>query len=98
MAIEACCSARSRPGRRDQSGRRRRASRRPPERVGLAALFEFVFRVGIVGIAVGMKLQRQLAIGALDLLIGGGAGYAQHLVVVAFSVAGQNGLSQVLSG
>ena len=66
--------------------------------VGFAALFEFFFRVGIVGIAVGMELQRQLAIGALDLLLGGGAGYAQHLVVVAFSVAGQNGLSQILSG
>ena len=44
-----------------------------------------------------MELERQFAIGALDLLIGGGAGYAQHLIVVAFSVAGQNGLSQVLS-
>src|SRR6266852_1896662 len=41
-----------------------------------------------------MELQRQFAVGALELLIGGGAGYAQHLVVVAFSVAGQNGLSQ----
>src|SRR5438128_2553011 len=38
--------------------------------VGLAALFEFIFRVGIVGIAVGMELERQFAIGALDLLIG----------------------------
>jgi uncharacterized membrane protein len=66
-------------------------------RVGFTALFEFVFRVRIVGIAVGMELERQFAIGALDLLIGGGAGYAQHLIVVAFSVAGQNGLSQVLS-
>ncbi len=62
-------------------------------RVGFAALLEFFFRVGIVGIAVGMELQRQLAIGAFDLLLGGGAGHAQHLVVVAFSVAGQNGLS-----
>ena len=62
-------------------------------RVGLAALLEFLFRVGIVGIAVGMELQRQLAIGALDLLLGGGAGHAQNFVVVAFSVAGQNGLS-----
>ena len=61
--------------------------------VGFAALLEFFFRVGIVGIAVGMELQRQFAIGALDLLLGGGAGQAQHLVVVAFSVAGQNGLS-----
>jgi len=42
---------------------------------------------------VGMELQRQFAISAFDLLLGGGAGQAQHLVVVAFSVAGQNGLS-----
>ena len=67
-------------------------------RVGFAALFEFFFRVGIVGIAVRMELQRQFAVGALDLLLGGGAGYAQNLIVVAFSVAGQNGLSQILSG
>ena len=40
-------------------------------RVGFAALFEFLFRFGIVGIAVGMVLQRELAVGALDLLIGG---------------------------
>ena len=66
-------------------------------RVSFAALFEFFFRVGIIGVAVGMELQRQFAIGALDLLLGGGAGDAQHLVVVAFSVAGQNGLSQILS-
>ena len=62
-------------------------------RVGFAALFEFFFRVGVVGIAVGMELQRQFAVGALELLLGCGAGYAQNLIVVAFSVAGQNGLS-----
>ena len=39
-------------------------------RVRFAALFEFFFRVGIVGVPVGMKLQRQLAIGALDFLLG----------------------------
>src|SRR6476660_4113439 len=61
--------------------------------VGFAAFFEFVFGVWIIGIAVGMELQRQFAIGALDLLIVGSAGYAQHLIVIAFSVAGQNGLS-----
>ena len=61
--------------------------------VGLTALFELFFRGGIVGIAVGMELQRQFAVGALELLIGCGAGYAQNLIVVAFSVAGQNGLS-----
>ncbi len=65
--------------------------------VGFAAFLELIFRVGIVRIAVGMVLERQLAIGAFDLLIGGGVGYPQHFIVVAFSVAGQNGLSQFLS-
>ena len=60
-------------------------------RVGFAALFELFFRVGIVGIAIGMVLQRQLAIGAFDLLIGCAPGYAQDFVVIAFYVAGQNG-------
>jgi hypothetical protein len=39
-----------------------------------------------------VELQRQFAVGALQLLIGGGAGDTQHLIVVAFSVTGQNGL------
>ena len=45
-------------------------------RVGFAAFFELFFRVGIVGVAVGMVLQRQLAVGAFDLLIGRAPGYA----------------------
>jgi len=44
-------------------------------RIGLAALFKFLFRVRIIGVPVGMKLKSQLAVGALDLLIGGGSGY-----------------------
>jgi hypothetical protein len=59
--------------------------------VGLAAFFKFFFRVGIIWIAVRMKLQRQLAIGALDLLIVGFAGNPKNFVVVAFYIAGQNG-------
>jgi hypothetical protein len=58
--------------------------------VGLAALFELFFRVGIIGVAVRVKLQRQLAVGALDLLLVSATGNAQDLVVVAFYVAGQN--------
>ena len=59
-------------------------------RVCLAALLELLFGVGIVGIAVGMELQRQLAIGALDLLLGRAPPDAKDLVVVAFPVARQN--------
>jgi hypothetical protein len=60
--------------------------------IGFAALFELILGVGIVGIAVGMELQGQFAIGALNFLLGGGAGNAQYFVVIAFSVAGQNDL------
>src|SRR5579862_5579618 len=59
--------------------------------VGFAALFKFLFRVRVVGVAVRMKLQRQLAICAFDFLVAGLAGNSQHLVVIAFYVACQNG-------
>ena len=58
--------------------------------IGFADFLEFFFRVGIVGIAVGMKLQRELAIGALELDFGDRAAHAQHFVVIAFCVRGQN--------
>src|SRR6266478_1642563 len=57
--------------------------------VGLGQLFEFIFRIGIIGVAVGMVGHRQLAVGALDLNFGGRAGDTEHLVVVAFAVVGQ---------
>jgi hypothetical protein len=40
-----------------------------------------------------MELQRQFAVGALELLLSRSTSYAQNLIVVAFSVASQNGLS-----
>src|SRR5579863_7038345 len=61
------------------------------DRISLAAFLEFLFCVGIIRIAIRMKLQRQLAIGALDFLLPGFTGYPKHFVVVAFYVAGQNG-------
>jgi hypothetical protein len=60
--------------------------------VGLAALLELFLRVGIVGIPVRMILQRELAIGALDFLVGSGAGDTEDLVIIAFSVTRQNGI------
>ena len=60
------------------------------DRISLAAFFEFFFRVRVVGVAIRMKLQRQLAVGALDLLFAGFSGNPQYFVVVAFYVAGQN--------
>ena len=59
--------------------------------VGFAALLEFLFRIGIIRIAVRMELQRHLAVGAFDLLVASFAGNPEHFVVVAFYVAGQNG-------
>src|SRR5713226_9031716 len=58
--------------------------------IGFADFLEFIFRVRIVGIAVRMKLQRQLAIGALEFLLRDRTGHAQHFVVVAFCVRRQN--------
>jgi hypothetical protein len=58
--------------------------------VGLAALFEFLFGVGVIRVAVRVKLQRQFAIGALDFLLASSASNPEDLVVIAFYVAGQN--------
>jgi len=58
--------------------------------VGFGALLEFFFRVGIVRISIGMILQRELAIRALDFLFGSGTWDSEYLVVVAFYVTGQN--------
>ena len=58
--------------------------------VGLGDLFELLFRVRIVGIAVGMVLKGELAVSALNLLLVRSTPYTQNIVVVAFSVAGQN--------
>ena len=53
--------------------------------VGLAGLLELLFRRMIARIAVRMILERQLAIGALQLLVAGIARNAQHLVVICFA-------------
>jgi hypothetical protein len=58
--------------------------------IGFAAFLEAFLGRRIVGIAVRMVLQRELAIGALDLLVAGCAADAQNFVVIAFYVGGQN--------
>jgi len=58
--------------------------------IGFAALFEPLFCIRVIGIAIRMKLKRQLAVGALDLLLAGPAGNPEDFVVIAFYVAGQN--------
>ena len=52
--------------------------------VGFAEFLEFLLRVRVVRIFVGMKFDRELAVGALDLLAGRGALDAQDFVVIAF--------------
>jgi hypothetical protein len=58
--------------------------------ISLADFLEFFFRLRIIGIAVGMKLQRELPISALELDFGNGAAHSQNFVIIAFCVRGQN--------
>ena len=58
--------------------------------IGFAALLELFFRLGIVRVAVGMVLQRQFAVGTLDLLLAGGTGNTQDFVVIAFDISSQS--------
>ena len=53
--------------------------------VSFAELLEFLFRVRVVGIFIGVKFDRELAIRALDFIAGGIALDAQDVVVVALS-------------
>src|SRR5574340_217557 len=55
--------------------------------VGFVDFAEFLIGGGIVGIAVGMHLHCQLAVGLLDLLRSGALGNAEDVVVVAFAHA-----------
>src|SRR6185436_7884379 len=55
------------------------------DRVGLGGFLEFFLGLLVALVAIGVELQRQLAIRALDLLIGRGAGDLEDFVVVAFA-------------
>jgi hypothetical protein len=61
--------------------------------VGLAAFLEHLFRT-VLGIAIRVVLHRQLAIGALDLLIGSSAFDTKNFVVIAFCICGQKNISR----
>jgi len=52
--------------------------------VSFAQFLEFFLGVRVVRVFVRMKLYRELAIGAFDLLIGGASLNAQNFVVIAF--------------
>jgi hypothetical protein len=57
------------------------------DRVGLGGLLELLLGLLVAGIAIRVVLERQLAIRALDFLLGGGPRNAEDLVVVAFTHA-----------
>ena len=56
--------------------------------VGLGALLELSLGGGVVGITVGMVLHGELAVGSLELGVGGGAGDFEELVIVDFGHVG----------
>ncbi len=51
--------------------------------VGLRRFLELLLRLGIAGVAVGMQLQCELAVGRFDVRGRGGLGDAEDLVIVA---------------
>ena len=53
--------------------------------VGFGGLLEFLFRLGIVRIVVGMILERQLSVGVLDLVVRSISGDAQNFIIIALT-------------
>ena len=53
--------------------------------VGLGGLLELFLRLAIAGSAIGVILHGEAAVGFLDLGVIGGAGDAEHFIVVAFT-------------
>jgi hypothetical protein len=60
--------------------------------VSFADFFEPLLRIRIIGVAVGVVLQRKLAVRALEFEVSDRAGNAQNLVVVSFCVCRQKWL------
>ena len=53
----------------------------------LLGLLEAFLRIFVIGIAVGMKLHRQAAVGLFDFRFGRGFRYVEYLVVITFGHA-----------
>ena len=53
--------------------------------VSLCGFLEFLFGFGVVRIAVGVVLERQLTIGALQYILVGAAGDTQNFVVISLA-------------
>ena len=58
--------------------------------VGLGGFLEFFFGGLVTGVAVGMELKGQLAIGLFQLRVAGLAADAENFVVVAFIAHAQS--------
>jgi hypothetical protein len=58
-------------------------------RIRLATLLEALLAFQVVGVAVRVILQRQLAIGALDFAVRRRARDAENFVIIAFNVSSQ---------
>jgi hypothetical protein len=52
--------------------------------VGFLRLLEALFGLGVIGVAIGMVLHRELAIGLLEVILGRIACDAEHLVIISF--------------
>ena len=60
--------------------------------IGFSRFLEFLFGFGVARIAIGMKLQSKLAIGALEFLLAHAAADGQNFVIVAFNGRHRNSL------
>jgi hypothetical protein len=59
-------------------------------RVRFTALLKSLFRIRVIGIAVRMVLQGELAVSAFYLDVGSRTGYAENLVIITFTVRCRN--------
>src|SRR5262249_2078274 len=57
--------------------------------IGFAYFLELLFRIRIVGVTVGVILERELAVSGLQFHVGDRAAHTQNFVVVSFCVSGQ---------
>ena len=72
---------------RGRTGRTWRAFAIRQNRVSLGGLLESLFGLFVPLVPIRMMFEGELAIGALDLLVAGGLGNAENLVVIPFAHA-----------
>src|SRR5690606_29793190 len=55
----------------------------PEDGVGFGSLLEAFFGAGVTGISVGVELECQAPVGALEFLVGGGPRNTENFVIIA---------------